>query len=175
MWVWVSKLGKVYRENGLWEKVGNMGTSGNKEYQFTARSVMNDFTVDVVTTPAGILFQNGSAQTLKAYWRRRIQHLCWWNWIYRRDLVVLCGFNECRFTPWRAAENPGWSLTWLLFTNIRWFIRRIAGAVRQLLQTGHADALSQTSFSTISNATAPQDSMGWDAGRMKFYTRRYWS
>ncbi len=56
-----------------------MGTSGNWDYQWASRSVLKDFTEEALTISAGNLFQNGTARIVKANWRRRVQHRCWWN------------------------------------------------------------------------------------------------
>ncbi len=63
-----SKLNHMYRGNGLWEDVGFMGTSGNRGCQLAARSVLENFTDDVLVISADSLFQNGAARMLKAYW-----------------------------------------------------------------------------------------------------------
>ncbi len=39
-------------------------------------SVLKDFTDDALIISAGSFFQNGTARMPKAYWRRRVQHLC---------------------------------------------------------------------------------------------------
>ncbi len=78
--------------NELREEVGLKGTSGNRDYRWASRSALKDFTDDALTISAGSLFQNGPAQMVKADWRRRAQHLCWWN-LYawpRRLLRVGC-------------------------------------------------------------------------------------
>ncbi len=41
------------RGNSLWEKVGYMGTSGNRDSQLAAKSVLTDFTDDALTISAG--------------------------------------------------------------------------------------------------------------------------
>ncbi len=56
-----------------------MGTSGNRDCQWASRRVLKDFTEDALTTSAGSLFQSRIARMVKANWRRRVQHLCWWN------------------------------------------------------------------------------------------------
>ncbi len=61
-----------------------MGTSGNKDCQWTSRAVLKDFTEDTLTISAGILYQNGTARMVKAY--LRVQNLCWWNlWTWSRS------------------------------------------------------------------------------------------
>ncbi len=65
-----------------------MGTSGNRDCQRAYRSALKDFTDDALTISAGSLFQNGSARMVKANWRWRVQHRCWWNlnaWPRRLD------------------------------------------------------------------------------------------
>ncbi len=39
-----------------------MGTSGKRDCQWASRSVLEDFTEDVLTISAGSLFQNGTAE-----------------------------------------------------------------------------------------------------------------
>ncbi len=56
-----------------------MGTSGNSDCQWVSRSAFKDFTEDALTISAGNLFHNGTARMVKASWRRRVQHRCWWN------------------------------------------------------------------------------------------------
>ncbi len=56
-----------------------MGTSGNRDCQGASRSALKDFSDDALTISAGSLFQNGTARMVKANWRRRVQHRCWWN------------------------------------------------------------------------------------------------
>ncbi len=56
-----------------------MGTLGNRDCQLASRSVLKDFTDEALTISACSLFQNGAARMLKAYWRRQVQHLWWWN------------------------------------------------------------------------------------------------
>ncbi len=56
-----------------------MGTSGNRDCQRASRSALKDFTEDALTILAGNLFRNGTARIVKANWRRRVQHCCWWN------------------------------------------------------------------------------------------------
>ncbi len=63
----------------LWEEAGYMCTSGNRGCQWASRCVLKDITEDALTISAGGLFQNGTARMVKAYWRLRVQHLCWWN------------------------------------------------------------------------------------------------
>ncbi len=58
----------MYRENGLWKEVGYVGTSGNRDCQLVPRSVLNDFNNYALTISARILFQNGAARMLKAFW-----------------------------------------------------------------------------------------------------------
>ncbi len=55
------------------------GSYGHFREQEQPVSVLNDFTDDALTISAGSLFQNGTVRVLKAYWRRRVKHLCWWN------------------------------------------------------------------------------------------------
>ncbi len=56
-----------------------MGNSGNRNCQWSSRIAVKDFTEDALTISVGSLFQNGTARTVKADWRRRVQHRCWWN------------------------------------------------------------------------------------------------
>ncbi len=56
-----------------------MGTSGNRDCQWASRSALKDFTKDVLAISAGGWFQNETARKVKADWRRRVQHRCWWN------------------------------------------------------------------------------------------------
>ncbi len=51
---------------------GLYSTLGNRDCQLMSRSILKDFTDEALTISAGYLFQNGTAGTLKAYWRRRI-------------------------------------------------------------------------------------------------------
>ncbi len=51
MWV------NVCRGDGLWEEVGYMGTSGNRDCQLASRSVLKDLTDDAFTFVDGSLFQ----------------------------------------------------------------------------------------------------------------------
>ncbi len=37
------------------------------------------FPEEALTISAGSLFQNETARIVKANWRRRVQHRCWWN------------------------------------------------------------------------------------------------
>ncbi len=66
MWVCVSKWGRMCRGNGLWEELGYMCTSGNRDCQLASRSVSNGFTEDALTISAGSLFQNGTAESVLA-------------------------------------------------------------------------------------------------------------
>ncbi len=45
-------MGYVCRGNGLWEEVGYMGTSGNRDSQLASRNVLNDFTVNALAIAA---------------------------------------------------------------------------------------------------------------------------
>ncbi len=56
-----------------------MGASGKRACQWVSRGVLKDFTEDALTISAGRLLQNGTAQIVKANWRRRVQHRSWWN------------------------------------------------------------------------------------------------
>ncbi len=56
-----------------------MCTLGNRDCQWASRSGLKDFTEDALTISAGNLIQNGAARIVKANWRRRVQHRCWWN------------------------------------------------------------------------------------------------
>ncbi len=67
-----------------------MGASGNSDCQWTSRSVLKDFIEDALTTSAGSLFRNGTARMVKANWRGRVQHRCWWN------------LNAWPRSPWRV-------------------------------------------------------------------------
>ncbi len=49
-----------------------MGASGNRDCQWSSRSALKDFAENALTISAGSLFQNGTARSLKAYWRRRV-------------------------------------------------------------------------------------------------------
>ncbi len=57
VFTWVN----VCRGNGLWKRVGYMGTSGNRDCPWAFMSVLKDFTDDVLTISAGSLFQNGTS------------------------------------------------------------------------------------------------------------------
>ncbi len=48
---------------GLWDEVGKMGTSGNRDYQRASRSALKDFADEALTMSAGSLFQNGTVRT----------------------------------------------------------------------------------------------------------------
>ncbi len=69
-----------------------MGTSENRDCQWASRNVLKDFTKDALTISACSLFQNGTARIVKANWRRRLQHRCWWNLLAwpRSPLRVRC-------------------------------------------------------------------------------------
>ncbi len=67
-----------------------MGTSGNRDCQRASRSALKDFTDDALTISAGSLFQNGTAQMVKANWRRRVQHRCWF-----LDSIIFSVFFQC--------------------------------------------------------------------------------
>ncbi len=58
-----------------------MGTLGNTDCQWASRSALKDFTDDALTISAGKTrdYQNGTTRMVKANWRRRVQHRCWWN------------------------------------------------------------------------------------------------
>ncbi len=56
-----------------------MGTSGNRDCQRASRSALKDFTEEALTISTGRSFQIGTARMVKANWRRRVQHRCWWN------------------------------------------------------------------------------------------------
>ncbi len=56
-----------------------MGTSRNTDCQRASMSALKDFTDDALTILAGSLFQNGTSRMVKANWRRRVLHRCWWN------------------------------------------------------------------------------------------------
>ncbi len=65
-----------------------MCTSGNRDCQWTSRSVLKDFTEDALTIAAGILFQNcDGAYNLSVCGTRR------------RGRVALCGLHGRRWTP----------------------------------------------------------------------------
>ncbi len=55
------------------------GYFGEQACQWASRSALKDFTEDAFTISAGSLVQNGTARMVIANWRRRVQHLCWWN------------------------------------------------------------------------------------------------
>ncbi len=55
------------------------GYFGEQDCQWASNSVLKDFTVDALSILAGSLFQNETAQMVKANWQRRVQHLCKWN------------------------------------------------------------------------------------------------
>ncbi len=69
-----------------------MGTLGNRDCQWASRSALKDFTDDALTISAGKTrdYQNGTARMVKANWRRRVQHRCWWN------------LNVWPRSPWRV-------------------------------------------------------------------------
>ncbi len=71
-----SCVGQRVQTKGVWEEVGYMGTSGNRDCQWASRNVLKDFTEDALAISAGSLFQNGTARMVKKNWRRRVQHLC---------------------------------------------------------------------------------------------------
>ncbi len=56
-----------------------MGTSGDRDCQRASRGALKDVTEDALTISAGTLFQNGTVRMVKANWRLRVQHRCWWN------------------------------------------------------------------------------------------------
>ncbi len=66
MWVRVSKWGHMCRGNGLWEELGYMCTSGNRDCKLASRCASIDFTDDALTISAGSLFQNGKAESVLA-------------------------------------------------------------------------------------------------------------
>ncbi len=71
---------------------GLVGYFGNRDCQWASRSVLKDFTEDVLTMSDGSLSQNKTAQMVKSNWRRRAKHFCWWNfeaWL-RSPLQVGC-------------------------------------------------------------------------------------
>ncbi len=71
-----------------------MSTSGNSDSQWASRSVLKDFTEDALTISADSLFQNGTARIVKAKWRRRVQHRCWWNlWAWPRTVFDVPYYN----------------------------------------------------------------------------------
>ncbi len=56
-----------------------MGTSVERDCPWASRDILKDFTEDALTISAGSLLKNGTVGLVKANWRRRAQHLCWWN------------------------------------------------------------------------------------------------
>ncbi len=52
---------------------------GVRDSQWASRRVLMDFTEDALTISADSLFQNGTARIVRAKWRRRVHHRCWWN------------------------------------------------------------------------------------------------
>ncbi len=70
MWIWPSKWGQMCRGNELWEVVGYLDISRNRNRQLASRRIIKDFTVDTLTISAGGLFQKGTALTLNACWCR---------------------------------------------------------------------------------------------------------
>ncbi len=84
------------------ERLGYMGALGNRDCGLASRSVLKDFTDDVLTIPAGNLFQNGIAPMLKAWWRRRVKHLSWWTL-----KAWLRGPLQVGWAPSRIQEDHG--------------------------------------------------------------------
>ncbi len=107
MWV------NARRGNELWEEVGHMDTSGNRACQLASRGILKDFTDDVLTISAGSLFQNGTPRMLKAYWRQRVQHICWnieicmylWLWDVSLDPGVSPVTYNCTFDYLKARRH----------------------------------------------------------------------
>ncbi len=56
-----------------------MGSSGSRDCQLASISVLKEFIEGASTISFDSLFQKGTAQMVKANWRRRVKHLCWWN------------------------------------------------------------------------------------------------
>ncbi len=95
-------------------------------------------TEDALTISACSLFQNGTAWMVEAYWRRRVQHSCWWN------LKAWSHSPGRRWTSWGIPEGHEWP--WTGITYHRGFAdaqRKIVEAVGELLHTGQAEALSR--------------------------------
>ncbi len=82
-----------------------MGTSGDSDCQRASRSDLKDFTEDALTISAGNLFQNGTARMVKANWRRRVQHRCWWN--LNAWPCSPFGLDRRRWTPWGIPRDYG--------------------------------------------------------------------
>ncbi len=61
-------MGQCKLRDGLWEEMGNIGNSGNRDCQWASRSVLKDFTEDALTISVSSLFQNGTARMVKEYW-----------------------------------------------------------------------------------------------------------
>ncbi len=131
-----------------------MGASGNRNCQWSTRSVLKDFTEDALTISVGSLFQIGTARIVKAHWRRRVQHRCcprsplrvrcanvdamgnsWRLWLFRSPRIRRC-VRENRRSCLRAASYGTWHSH---FTNFR------------------------ASFCIFSSASESWDRIGWVA------------
>ncbi len=75
-WVWPSKWVQECRETELWEGVGYMNTSGNRDRQVAFITVLEESDDAVLTTFSWNLFQRETAWTLNACWQWRVSFHC---------------------------------------------------------------------------------------------------
>ncbi len=66
-WAWVSKWGHVCRGYGLWEEVGYMDNPAKKDCQLVSKSVLNNFTADVLISQPVIYPQIGKPECWKRF------------------------------------------------------------------------------------------------------------
>ncbi len=142
--VWASKWGQECRGNGLWEGVGYMNTSGNRDRQVAYITVLEEFDDAVVTTSSWNLFQEGTAWTLNACWRWGVSNFC------------LLSINEWLRSQWwfgRATGTPSGISRWLwVIINIEIRFPRIYRWVREnreLVYTGYGEALCMNFFTSF--------------------------
>ncbi len=142
-----------------------MGTSGDRDGQRASKSALKDFTDDALTFPAGSLFQNGTARKVKANWRRRVQHRCWWN------------LNMWPRSPWRVGQTKvdatgNSRRPWVILNmairspRIRWCVRENKRSCLRAASYGtwrSPFTNFKASFCTFSSASSSRHRIGWVA------------
>ncbi len=147
----------------MWEEVGYICTSRNRDSQLASRSVLHNFTDDVLTIAVNLLFQSGTAWMLEAYWRRRVKHLCWWNLYTWPRSPVQVGWMKMKYM---GNSKRLWVI---LNMDLRspWVCRGISENSRRCWRAVSYGTYQShfTNFKAIfcafSNASVPRDMMGW--------------
>ncbi len=134
-----------------------MGTSGSRDCQWAP------IHEDALTISAGSLFQNGTTRMVKTNWRRRVQHLCWWNVQAWQRSHFRVGFAkvDTMGNPRRPWVTLNMSIRSPLIARCMRLTKRSCLRSASYGKCRSTFTNFRASSCTFSSASASRDSMGW--------------